>query len=116
MATITLDDIRAEAERRYAPTVVKLSDGSKCVLQNILDLDQKVSEKVDKALKALSATGDDDGISSTRENAVELLHLIGKGNVDQLIEDLGGTLARIIILIEKWSEASQVGEASPSDG
>jgi hypothetical protein len=117
MAKFTLADIKAEAERRYAPTVVELSDGTTCVLENILNLDDKVSNKVERALKELSATSEDDDkdVASIRESATTLLTLIGGKNGEKLVAELGGNLARIMIVIEHWTSASQVGEASPSD-
>jgi hypothetical protein len=116
MAKFTLDDIRAEAERRYAPTVVELSDGTNCTLENILNLDDKTSNKVEKALKDLSATGEDDDkdVGSIRESATTLLTLIGGKNGAKLVEELDGNLARIMIVIEHWTSSTQVGEASPS--
>lgn len=115
MAKFTLDDIRAEAERRYAPTVLELSDGSTCVLENILNLDDKVSNKVERALKELSATGEDDDkdVAAIRESAITLLKLIGGKNGEKLVDELGGNLARIMIVIEKWTSASQVGKLRP---
>jgi hypothetical protein len=117
MAKFTLADIRAEAERRYAPTVIELSDGTEIVLQNILNLDDKTSNKVEKALRELSATNDDDDrdVGSVRESALELLKLIAGKNGDKLADELGGNLAGILILIERWTNGSQVGEATPSD-
>jgi hypothetical protein len=117
MAKFTLDDIRAEAERRYAPTVIELSDGTGCTLENMLNLDDKTFSKVDKALKELSASGDDDDkdLAAIRDSATTLLTLIGGKNGEKLVDELGGNLARIMIVIEHWTSASQVGEASPSD-
>ncbi len=119
MAKFTLSDIKAAAERKYSSTVYVLSDGTECVLPNLLNLDEKVGNKVEKALKDLSATGDDDekgDVSSVRTAASTVLRLVaGERNGDKILDELGGSLASIITLIEEWSSASQVGEASPSD-
>ena len=117
MAKFTLDDIRKEAERRYAPTVIELSDGTVCTLENILNLDDTVSNKVEKTLKELSASGEDDDkdVSAIRDSAITLIKLIGGRNGEKLVDELGGNLARIMIVIEHWTSSAQVGEASPSD-
>ncbi|QLF84588.1 tail assembly chaperone [Mycobacterium phage Gail] len=49
----TLDSMREEAERRYAPTKIELSDGSTVELKSVLKLKKPAREAVQAALKEI---------------------------------------------------------------
>jgi len=114
MAKLTLDDIRAEAERDNEPTIIPLSDGTKCILPSILNLDGKTSRKVWELLKELQSTDDDRGFSDVWDNARELLSLAGGKNGEKLVEEIT-SIAEFMVVIKHWTAATQPGEATPSD-
>ncbi|ALA48133.1 tail assembly chaperone [Mycobacterium phage Phlei] len=64
--TFSLDDIRAEVERRFAPTIIELSDDSTVELKPLIRLGQKDREAVLNYINEMSelTDGDDDELEN----------------------------------------------------
>lgn len=115
MATFTLDELRAEVEREFAPLVVPLSDGTKCTLGNLLRLPAKVRNQVMETLKAMeSQDGESQDVETTLAAANEVIKLVAD-NGHRLVKELDGDVALTVLLIRKWMSETSVGEATPSD-
>lgn len=117
----TLESIREEADRSFRPVVITLSDGTECVLSNLLRLPKKQRLEVTKLLKKLehlegeqSDELESDDVDVFLDTASEILSIVGdKGK--KLVAEIGGDLTVTMKVMEKWMESTQSGEASGSD-
>lgn len=115
----TLDSLREEVEREFAPVKIVVSDGSEVTLRNILRLPKKQREKVMEKLRVLESAeksddeGDSDQIGRLAAAAIEVLALVADHS-DKLVEDLDGDAGVILKVLGVWMESSQPGEAQPS--
>ncbi|WP_405056964.1 phage tail assembly protein [Kribbella sp. NBC_01505] len=109
--TFTLDDIRAAAEKKYGATNIPLGNGRVCKLLNPLRL-----SKENRA--ALMAKQDELESEDADQEAIlsDSLKLVAENANDAkaLLKELGGDLAMLAIVFEKYNESTQLGEASSS--
>ncbi|KZM68830.1 phage tail assembly protein [Nocardia terpenica] len=119
--TYSLDALRADIEREFAPITVEIAEGKSVVLRNLLRLPKKDREAAFEHMTAMEKLEDgEDGSVESMEATGELARAIfalvaddkrlGKVLVDALADDLALTLR----LFERWVEATQPGEAQPS--
>ena len=117
----TLDSIREEADRSFRPVVIELSDGTECVLSNLLRLPKKQRVEVTRLLKKLEHMDgadqdslDDDEVDVFLDTATEVLSIVAdKGK--KLIAEIDGDLTVTMKVMEKWMESTSSGEASGSE-
>jgi hypothetical protein len=109
--TFSLDDIRAAAEAKYGSTDFELSDGSWCKLLNPLRLSKANREKLIAQQERLN---EDDADTEVLLSETLLLVAADAKYAKQLIKELGGDLAMLATIFEKYNQGAQVGEASPS--
>lgn len=109
--TFTLDSLREEAERKYSPVVVVLSDGTEVQLLNLLRLGKKDRDKVIAKLKELEGDGGIDAIGGV---VTDVLTVIGGANGKKLVAELGDDVALMMQVLEAWMDSSQPGEAQSS--
>ena len=117
----TLESIREEADRSFRPVVIELSDGSECVLSNLLRLPKKDRLEVTRLLKKLEnmegSTEDDledDEVDVFLDTATQVLTIVGdKGK--KLVAEIDGDLTVTMKVMEKWMESTSSGEASGSE-
>lgn len=119
----TLDSLREEVEKQYAPVVVGLSDGSEVTLSNLLRLNRKSRDKVLSLLKDVELAGssdeDEDGSSDNLDKLIGaaselLLQVADPAGGKKLIAELDGDLTLTMKLLERWMETTSVGEAPRS--
>lgn len=125
----TLDSLREETVRRYAPVVVELSDGSSVELKSLLRLRKKDRDEVVEALNALGEYEDDpeddedDAVRAWADVATEacgrIYKIIVKGSTKKLLADLDDDDPTIkanlyTALLNHWVSESQLGEAESS--
>jgi hypothetical protein len=125
----TLDAIREETIRRYAPTVIDLGeDVGRVELRNILKLREKDRDAVlavIEEIKEIEDTDDDDEESLAElselvcEAIEKIFRLIAKGSVKKLLAGLEHDDPQIkanlyTTVLNKWIGESQVGEAESS--
>jgi hypothetical protein len=111
----TLDSLREEAERKYAPCPIELPDGTVVTLQNLIRLPSKVRTQVYDTLKLLE--NDDDGdtdFDAMVDAAAAVLEMVADDG-PRLVKELGGDVALMMLLIERWMQNTQPGEATTSD-
>jgi hypothetical protein len=112
--SFTLDDLRAEVEREYAPLEITLSDGSTVTLKHLLRLPKKTRDKVVDTLKALETKeGDDPDVDVMVDAATQVLKLVAD-NGTGLVKELDGDVTLVMRVLERWMQMSQPGEAAPS--
>jgi hypothetical protein len=114
--SFTLDDIREAADRQYAPVVIDLGEGDRCVMRQLLRLPQRTRDQVMEQLKLLET---EEGVEADVEvtiNAVtSVIKLVADDKGPKLIKALDGDIAMMMQVLERWMEATSVGEATPSD-
>jgi hypothetical protein len=115
----TLDSLREEVEKEFAPVELVVSDGSTITLRNLLRLPKKerdvVLEKL-KVLESVDKTGesqDANELDLLGSTSVEILALVAD-NGKKLEEELGDDLSVILKVLSVWMESSQPGEAESS--
>lgn len=117
MSNFTIDDLRAEIEREYAPLRFQVG-AEEFVLKSLLRTDKKVREAVIARLEALEAahngddTVDEDAALASVRYVLESVTEGGRGY--RLSEHLGDDLLLCMKLLEKWTEATQPGERKDS--
>lgn len=120
--TFTLDNLRAEVEKQYAPVVIGLSDSTEVTLNNLLRLPRKTREAVLKLLHDVEDAGSNVDDDESTENiellvdaASQILLLVSDRFGPQLVKELDGDLTLTMKVLERWMEATRVGEAPRSD-
>lgn len=121
MKMFTLESLREEADKSFRPLVIELSDGTECVLSNLMRLHKKDRLKVTRLLRDLESTGQadqgtvaDDDVDVFMDAATEILLVVAdKGK--RLVAELDGDLTVTMKVMEKWMETTSSGEASGSE-
>lgn len=112
----TLDALREEVEREFAPIKIGLSDGTDATLKSMVRLPKKTRDAVLDTLGSLEDSGDSesaDDIQKMLDAATSILELVAdKGK--QLTKEIGGDLALTMKVLEAWLAATQPGEARNS--
>lgn len=106
MASITLDDIRAGADAKYAAFDIELPDRTVTLL-NPLRMSKAERKHLTELLNGLSESEDQEGAI----DEVILAVADSKENGDALLAALGDDLAKKMWVIEEYSKGAQVGEA-----
>lgn len=115
--SVSLDSLREDIEKKYKPVVVDLRDGSEVVLRNLLRLPSSVRKEVTDLLKGMRSRDDEEVSSETvLANAQRVLEQVAADPKlgKKLVKELGDDLAVTSQLLRLWSEATQLGEAQPS--
>ncbi|MFI2673991.1 phage tail assembly protein [Streptomyces albidoflavus] len=110
MASFTLDSIRAAAEAKYGSTDIDMPGGPVRLL-NPLRLGGKAREKLKGLQDRLTDEAEDQEVLME-----ETIRLVAESHpaAERLLKEVGGDLAVLAEIFERYSEGAQVGEASPS--
>ena len=118
MATISLDQIRADIEAKYAPVVIDLGGGITCTLVQALRLPKAARAELVNQQRAINDSGDSDEYN---EDAVlthlrSLIRLVATNpaEANNLIQAIGDDVALLGEIVRRYSEATQLPEASSS--
>jgi hypothetical protein len=111
----SLDDLREEVEREFAPVTIELSDGTEVTLRNLLRLPKGQRREVVSTLKVLEEVDgtDDSDVEELLHAATSVLEIVAD-NGKKLAKELDGDLAVTMKVLERWMEATQPGEAKRS--
>lgn len=103
MATFTLDDIRAAADKKYGHTEI-----GDVVLLNPLRLPKA---KRDELISLQDKLGEDD--ADQEKLLADAIRLVAQNEkkADELLDEISEDLAMLVTVFEKYSGESQVGEA-----
>lgn len=113
--SFTLDSLREEVEKKYAPIDIVFPDESKVELHSLLRLPKKKRDSVLESLKALEKIEeeDEDAVAEMVKVISSVLTLIADDG-PKLLKALDGDLALSMRILEAWLAASQPGEAKNS--
>jgi DNA-binding transcriptional MerR regulator len=115
MKNISLADIREAIENKYASTTVDLGDET-IELQNVLRLSKEDRKKVLALQEELSS--DFEGEKRDQEDVLSDIFrciCVTTGQANRLLRALGNELVLMVEIFQQYAEASQLGEASPSE-
>ena len=113
--SFTLDDLRAEVEREFAPVQITLAGGTVVTLKHLLRLPRKTRDKVVDTLKVLETKdGEEQDVDAMIDAAESVLKMVSD-NGPALVKELDGDVTLVMRVLERWMQATQPGEASPSD-
>jgi hypothetical protein len=110
----TLDSLNDELERQYAPFVFQ-AGRDKFVLRQVLRLPKSERDVVFLKLQELDQHQESKDTNAMEEVLWFILETVtdaGKG--DKLVDLLEGDLAKGMVLLQKWMESTQAGEAKDS--
>lgn len=119
----SLADLRADLDKEFAPLSLDLGAGKSVVLRNLLRVTDAEREAVLSALAEVDELhdGEDDSATSPEDmsrlsRAVELVltTVAEPGKGPALAAALNGDLMLSMKVMERWTEATQPGEAEPS--
>lgn len=113
----TLDDLNEAITNKYAPLVFQAGD-QEFTLQSLIRIPSKVRVEVEKKLDDLGKSKDENDTVSEDQTLDTFKFVVSSVTKDNkgraLVRLLGDDLAKYIVLIEKWQEATQPGEAPSS--
>lgn len=119
----TLDSMREEIEKEFAPCQIALADGKTVTLRNLLRLPRKNREKVytllDELGEAQKVEGDDESNASllatekSAQIALQIIPLVADSEKLglQLVQSIEEDLALTLRVFSAWMEGTQSGEA-----
>ncbi|WP_371671226.1 phage tail assembly protein [Streptomyces sp. NBC_00289] len=112
MASFSLDDIRAAAERKYGSTDIEFG-GETVRLLNPLRLPKG---RRDELMSLQDQLGKDD--TDQAEVLAQAIRTVAESEkaADKLLKEVGGDLALLAEIFGHYGESTQVGEASASQG
>ena len=118
----TLDSMRQEIEKEFAPCQFELPDGKTVTLRNILRLPKTARESVYELLDELADLQKDDknnGLSATEKSAaiaLKILPLVADNEKrgDELVELIEEDLALTLRVFAVWMDGTSVGEPEGS--
>lgn len=118
MTDITLEDIKAAADKKYASLKIGLGEHT-IELRNALRLSEDERDRVSELQDELSGEDDEGNKIEGRSQTPVLEDMLrtlcateGQGN--KLVDALGGDLTLLAETFESYKEKTQLGEASPS--
>lgn len=126
MATFSLDDIRAAADAKYGSLDIPLSEkqGDVVRLMNPLRMSEEQRKELQRIQDKLNEAGDKSDSEEASEDAIaeqtalikEMLLAVAENKQagQKLLDALNGDLAMTMVVFEKYTEGTQLGEASAS--
>jgi len=113
MATFSLDDIRAAADKKYGSTDIELGDGDVLVLVNPLRLPKEKRNALESIQESAEEEGTDQG--DVMRDAIRLVAQ-RQDMAEKFLAIAGDDLAILAAAFATYTEGAQVGEASASQG
>lgn len=114
MATFTLDDIRAAADRKFGGMTIPLSDGTNVEMKNVIRMDKGHRDRVKNAQSAFDEiSGRDDVDEDELIEAVRTLIRAIVSNdhyTDRLFDELGQDSGLILTVLTSYAGGGEVGE------
>jgi|APGre2960657404_1045060.scaffolds.fasta_scaffold06014_3 hypothetical protein len=111
----TLDSLREEVEREFAPVQIELSDGTVVTLRHLLRLPKSTRDKVIDTLKALETEeGEEQDVDGMIDAATAVLKMVADQGA-RLVKELDGDVTLTMRVLERWMKTTQPGEATTSD-
>jgi chemotaxis protein CheY-P-specific phosphatase CheC len=112
----TLDSLREEVEKKYAPFVLEIGSGKQIELKNLLRLPKEQRTEVVGLLNELEKVQESDerDLDQLSEMALEVLRAVAGTQAAVLEKVLENDITMILSVLEHWMGGSQAGEAESS--
>ena len=113
---VSINQINKEADERYGPLIVEDVPGGDVTLRNLIrctDNEMAQVSQLDARLKQAQKEGDVVAAIKCARDSIELIAVGQDGK--RLLDDIGEDAAKLMYVLELWSEATQAGEALRSD-
>lgn len=117
--TFTLDSLREETRKKFAPVKIVISDGSEVELRSLLRLGKDDRKIVNSALEGVNGLDVDEDDPETIELVIEQISKIFNVIADKpakLLKDLDDTdqmvkVSLMTSVLTRWAKETQLGEA-----
>lgn len=112
MPSITLGDIQAAADRKYGPFIIEGIPGGDVTFVSPIRLPKERRKQL------LDLQGEDGfDLENVDDEVIELIRVVAasKSDAERLIKAANGDLAVLLEMFTKYTEATSLGEASPSE-
>lgn len=116
MASFTLDDIRAAAEKKYGDLTIPLPEGD-AVLVNVLRLSKDKRKALKEVQTKAEADAEDPETDSDEGDVLrESVRIVTqtKEQADRLLAEVGDDLTMLAVIFEQYTGDTEMGEASAS--
>jgi hypothetical protein len=115
----TLDSLREEVEKKFAPVKIALKDGSEVILASVLRLDSDIRKTVVKALEEISSLEDKEESPEALDHMVEAISKVLNAIADKpqkLLQELHSDDVQVKLhmmtkIVSVWAKETQLGEA-----
>ncbi|WP_078344718.1 phage tail assembly protein [Mycobacteroides chelonae] len=123
----TLDSYREEVEREFAPFKLQITEDVTLTLRNLIRIPETKRKKAFSLIEELQdvKASDSRDISDNGDSldlaaaiGLQLIPLVADNETvaNQLVEAIRDDVPLIMKVLEGWMEATQVGEATSSEG
>lgn len=112
-----ISELQAEAEAKYTDLPIELDDGTVVRMRNLLRLEDKARHTAQVLIDSLDDKEDRKGfdVLAHQEKVLRDLFLLVADDIDIMKQQVDGwDLPLKLHLLEKWTDLTQVGEASSS--
>lgn len=115
---ITLDSIRDAADKKYAPLVIDLGDGTEVELANVLRLGKEKRAELSRIQDFLA---DDDAAEASEDEKIEMIREILRlvatdtNSVNRMLNIVGDDIAFLMQVFDTYQSKEDLGEASASE-
>lgn len=114
MANFTLENLRAAADKKYAPTVIEAGD-EEFVLPAILRMGAESRSRITDLLTDAERLAEDESVENLDEQIKTFSELISAAVLDdkgdRLLELIGDDTVILIDIVSAWMKDTQAGEA-----
>ncbi|WP_326742584.1 phage tail assembly protein [Streptomyces sp. NBC_01768] len=114
MDAVSFDDLMSEAEEKYAALPLRTRDGKTVNLRSIAMLPKEGRRAADVLLKSMGAEDNDDDTDKTEKTIRDLLVVVSDDAPAMRAEVKDYPLAVLMVLVERYTGSTQVGEAAGS--
>jgi len=118
----TLESLREELDREFAPFQMDMGDGRVLTMRNLMRLPEKNQDKVFALLDEMGAQKSDDesSLSVSKRNsalALDVFLLVADDEklAKVLVDNLRDDMALTMKVFSAWMDGAQAGEAEASD-
>lgn len=120
MATISLDQLKADVEKNYATLTIEIGSDDKIDLRNLLRVEKAARGKITDKLDEIDKLQDDESLSQTAmltqitAIARDVIALAAGKRGKDLLAVIGDDDGLVMEILTQWTGETQVGEAEHS--
>ena len=118
-STFTLESLKEETRKKFAPVTVELSDGSEVVLSSVLKLSSEDRKAVQKSLQTVADIDENDDSPETVDRLIEAISKIFYAIADKparLLSEVDDPdpMVKVSLMshvVSSWAKETNLGEA-----